>query len=448
MSSPKEMPHDYLAEKSFISSLLIDGNSFDEISDLNILKEDFYDPKFGMVYEAVKELALENKPIDYITVCSKLTDLGFLETVGGNAAVLEISEDQSSSANVNHYGKIVKDKSVMRQIVRKAMEVSDMGLKYTGNTQDFLQEVESSFFKLTQQAKTGGMVTIKQALKQNIKDLEKEGRAEGEISGQSSGLRELDKRLLGMQAGQLLILAARPGMGKTALALNMAVNATKTSKLPVAIFSLEMLAPELSGRLLAAESKVDNKRMRTKNFLDTDLRSIGEAVQTLSSLPIFINDDGGTTILDIMSQCRKIKAEQGLGLIVVDYIQLMSPVDGRIPREQQISEMSRGLKNLAKEMECPVIALSQLNRGVESRTDKRPMVSDLRESGSIEQDADAVLLIYRDEFYNKDSKEQGIAEIIVGKNRAGEVGTAKVSWVGAYTLFSNLANDFEQQPTQ
>ena len=251
--------------------------------------------------------------------------------------------------------------------------------------------------------------------------------------------------LLGMQAGQLIILAARPAMGKTSLALNLAVNTCKATHLPVAIFSLEMVAAELSMRVLSSEAGVDSSRLRTKDFLDTDLRKMGKSVQELSQLPLFINDSAGSGLLDIKSQCRKIKLENGLGLIIIDYLQLMQSHNKLLSREQQISEISRGLKELAKELGCPVIALSQLNRSLESRPDKRPMPSDLRESGAIEQDADIILFVYRDEVYNKESKDKGIAEVIIGKNRAGETGTAKLAWIGSQTKFGNLAYDPQSQ---
>ncbi len=315
-------------------------------------------------------------------------------------------------------------------------------MNHTGDVGEYLQEVEGKFFQLTNEAKTGGMGKLNAFLKNNLLELEDTSRKAGEIQGLPTGYHRLDELLLGMQPGQLIILAARPAMGKTSLALNIASNACANTGLPVAVFSLEMLANELSMRLLTSRAKVDSKRVRKKEFLATDLRAIGNAVQELSSFPIYINDSGGTTILDIQSQCRKIKAEQGIGLIVIDYLQLMSPTDKRLPREQQISEMSRGLKAIAKELECPIIALSQLNRSVETRPNKRPNMSDLRESGAIEQDADIVMFVYRDEYYNPDTtKEPGVAEVIVGKNRAGETGTAKMAWVGAYTSFENLAFD-------
>jgi replicative DNA helicase len=440
----RELPHDLLAEKSLLGCLIIDGGGIDEISDLKLRQEDFYHPQYGTIFEAIIDLAGANKPIDYITVCSRLTEKGKLEEIGGQSAIMGIAEDQASSANIYAYGKVVKDKSSLRELVRTAMRVSEMGMDFKGDTQEFFQEVEASFFGLTNEAKAGKMQKLNDCLKLNLKELEDTSRKSGEVQGIPTGYGELDKLLLGMQPGQLIILAARPAMGKTALALNVAVNSVAQSGLPVAIFSLEMLANELSMRLLSSRAKVDSKRIRTKDFMDQDLRSIGRAVQELSTFPIFINDSGDSTILDIQSQCRKIKSESGLGLVVIDYLQLMSSHNKSLPREQQISEMSRGLKTMAKELQCPVIALSQLNRGVEARPNKRPNTADLRESGAIEQDADIVMFVYRDEYYNEDTKEPGIAELIVGKNRAGETGTAKVAWVGAYTTFENLTGRPEQ----
>jgi replicative DNA helicase len=439
-NTPNELPHDLLAEKSLIGCLIIDGTVFDEISNLKLTATHFYDPRFGILYDVIADLSLANRAIDYVTVCSKLQEKGKLEEIGGQSFVLTIVEDQASVANIYDYAKIVKDKSSMREIIRTAMRVVQMGMNYTGDADDFIQEVESSFFKLTNDAKSGGMIKLNASLKQNLKELEDTTRMTGEISGLSTGYPDLDQRLLGMQPGQLIILAARPAMGKTSLALNIAVHSCIQSGLPVAIFSLEMLATELSMRLLTGRAKVDSKRVRKKAFLDTDLRSIAKATQELSSLPIYINDSGNTTILDIQSQSRKIKADQGLGLIVIDYLQLMGSTSKTIQREQQIAEISRGLKTMAKELGCPVIGLSQLNRGVESRPNKRPTTADLRESGAIEQDADIVMFVYRDEVYNPDTKEPGIAEIIVGKNRAGEIGTAKLAWVGAYTSFETLTH--------
>jgi replicative DNA helicase len=441
MNAPQnyELPHDYLAEKSLLSCLLIDNSAFDEISDLSLARDDFYNPQYGIVFEAIRDLAIFQKPVDFVSVCSKLADMGQLDKIGGKESVLEISEDKASSANVYHYGKLVKDKSVLRNIIKTAERVAKTGREFTGEMSDFIEDVESSFFKLTNQTKTGGLRHVKQFIVENIKDLSKAERRPGEISGLPTGFKKLDSRLLGMQPGQLIILAARPGMGKTSLALGLALNSCKISGFPVAIFSLEMLAPELSMKLLSAEAGVDSQRLRTKNFLESDLKRISEASNYLSSLPIHIDDSSDINLITIRSQCRKIKAEKGLGLVVIDYLQLMQSHTKNPSREQAISEISRGLKNLAKELQCPIMALSQLNRGVESRTDKRPMVSDLRESGSIEQDADVVMLIYRDDYYHPDTPKKGVAEIIVAKNRAGQPGSEELAWVASQTKFANLA---------
>ena len=371
-NTPNELPHDLLAEKALIGCLIVDGSIFDEISNLKLSSSQFYDPRYGILFDIIVDLSLANRAIDYVTVCAKLQEKGKLEEIGGQSFVLTIVEDQASVANVYDYAKIVKDKSSMREIIRTAMRVVQMGMNYTGDADDFIQDVESSFFKLTNDAKSAGMIKLNASLKQNLKELEDTTRMTGEISGLSTGYPDLDQRLLGMQPGQLIILAARPAMGKTSLALNIAVHSCLQSGLPVAIFSLEMLATELSMRLLTGRAKVDSKRVRKKAFLDTDLRNIAKATQELSALPIYINDSGSTTILDIQSQSRKIKADQGLGLIVIDYLQLMGSTSKTMQREQQIAEISRGLKTMAKELGCPVIGLSQLNRGVESRPNKRP----------------------------------------------------------------------------
>ncbi|MFZ4712271.1 MAG: replicative DNA helicase [Bacteriovoracaceae bacterium] len=441
----KELPHDLLAEKSLIGSLLIDGDSFDQVSNIGLSREDFYHPQYGIIFEIVRDLSFNSEPIDLVTVCAKLADRGKLEVVGGQTGVLTIIEDQVSSANIVAYAKVVKEKALIRNVIRTAVKVVEMGTNFSGESKDFISEVEAKFFQLTSQSKTGGLKDIKSFLKQNLKDLENSERERGDISGLPTGFKELDKKLLGLQAGQLIILAARPAMGKTSLALNMAVNSVRATGLPVSIFSLEMVSSELTMRILSSEASVDSQRLRTKNLLDTDLRSIGVAVKELSNLPIYIDDKGDINLVDIKSQCRKIKMDQGLGLVIIDYLQLMhSHTGGNTQREQQIAEISRGLKNLAKELECPIMALSQLNRAVEARVDKRPGLADLRESGSIEQDADIVLFVYRDEVYNKDSKDKGIAEIIVGKNRAGETGTAKVAWIASQTKFANL--NFDPNP--
>ncbi|MBF0300263.1 MAG: replicative DNA helicase [Oligoflexia bacterium] len=445
MIETQELPHDLLAEKSLLGCLLIDSDAHDEINDLNIKKEDFFHPQYRVVFESIMDIIFASRPVDYVTVCTRLSDIGKLETLGneelkGQEFILNIHEEQASSANIYYYAKTVKEKSILRNVIKMSHKIVQEAHTFSGDTKDFLAKVESTFFKITQEVKTGSMKKLSACLVENLTDLENNDRKLGELVGLSTGFDFLDSKLLGLQAGQLVIVAARPGMGKTSLALNIAMNSVEQSKLPVAIFSLEMLANELSLRILSSYAKIDAKKLRTKSLNEHELKQIGSTVQTLANYPIYINDEGNITILDIQSECRKIKAENGLGVVIIDYIQLMRSHTGNPSREQQIAEISRGLKILSKELECPVITLSQLNRSVESRADKKPTLSDLRESGSLEQDADVVLLVYRDDFYYPDtSKEKNVAEIIIGKNRSGETGIIKLGWRGPYTSFVNLA---------
>lgn len=434
----QELPHDFLAEKALVGSLLIDNKSFDEITDLQIASDDFYHPQYSQVYESIFSLYQSDKPFDIVSVCSDLKDRNKLEVVGGQAAVVEMVEDTASSANIYHYGKIVKDKSILRGVVRNSMRIQERGMNFQGDVKSFLDEVESSFFNLASQSRTNFVITLKDSLKDNLKNMEKGKLNEGEILGLTTGFKSLDQKLLGMQPGQMFIIAARPAMGKTAFALNLAVNSCKGSQLPVMVYSYEMLSQELSGRLLSSEASIDSRKLRTNDYNDMDMRSIAVAIRTLSKLPIYINDSAGTTLLDIKSQARKVKADQGLGLIIIDYLQLMKPHVQKSSREQEIAEISRGIKELAKELGCPIIALSQLNRSATSRTDRRPQLQDLRESGSIEQDADIVVLLHREEYYDENTPKKGMAEIIVAKNRGGEQGTVELAWIANQTKFAEL----------
>ncbi|MCT4641754.1 MAG: replicative DNA helicase [Bacteriovoracaceae bacterium] len=437
-----DLPHDFMAEKALIGSLLIDNRSYDEITDIQISKDDFYHPAYGQIFESIHSLALTDKPFDLVSVCSELSDKAKLDSVGGQSAIALLVEDTVSSANIYHYAKIVKNKSVLRSIVRNSMKITDQGLNFVGDIKQFLDEVESSFFNLASQTRTNFVVTLKDSLKQNLRNMEKGKRAEGEILGLTTGYPSLDKKLLGLQAGQMVIIAARPAMGKTAFALNLATNACKASHLPVMIYSYEMLSAELSGRLLTSEAKVDGRKLRTNDFNDVDMRNIATAIKSLSGLPIYINDSAATTLLDIKSQARKVKSDEGIGMIIIDYLQLMKPHVQKSSREQEIAEISRGIKELSKELGCPIIALSQLNRSATSRTDRRPQLQDLRESGSIEQDADIVMLLHREEYYDENTPKKGIAEVIVAKNRAGEQGTVEMAWIASQTTFAELDKRF------
>lgn len=434
-----ELPHDIGAEKALLGCLLIDNSSFDEVSDVNLESADFYHPQYGVIFQSIKDLYMEGLPFDIITVSSKLNDHGKLERVGGQSALITICDEVGSAANVEYYARLIKQKSMLREVIRTATRIMQTGTNFSGDVEEFLQEVESSFFKLTAQTKNNKMISIKQALYENLKELEKPARAKGEIMGVSTGFQSLDKSLLGLQAGQLVLIAARPGMGKTALALNWAVAAARQTNMAVAVFSYEMMYAELSLRLLASEACIDSRKLKTKDFNEMDLKAIFNATQKLSSLKLYINDSGSTNLMDIRSYCRKLKAEQGLAMIVVDYLQIMPMHVKKQNREQEIAELSRGFKMLANELEIPVVALSQLNRTAASRTDRRPQLQDLRESGSLEQDANIVCLIHREDYYDPNTPKKGIAEIIIAKNRNGEPGTVELSWIGSQTKFADLA---------
>ena len=438
----QELPHAFAPAKTVLGPLLIDNRSFDEISDLGLKADDFYHPQYGMIFEAMRELHVGSSPFDMVTVSSRLNDSGRLEKVGGQTALVSLAEDIPSAANVQAYAKLVKQKAVLREVVRTASRVVQAGTNFVGDVQDFLGEVESNFFKLTSQGKQNRLYTLRESLQTGLKELERTDRMKGEISGLPTGFNSIDKKLLGLQPGQLIVIAARPGVGKTSLVLNWATNAAKHTKTgAIALYSMEMLTAELSLRILSSEANIDSRKLRMKDFGPHDMKNMLTAVNELSRLPIVINDSGATTLIDIRSQCRRLKAEQGLSLIVIDYLQLMQPHIRKPSREQEISEISRGLKELAKELSVPIIALSQLNRSSEARTDKRPQLSDLRESGAIEQDADIVLLIHRPDVADPNSPKKGIATVIVAKNRAGEPGDIDLAWIGAQTKFAELAHE-------
>ncbi len=441
-----ELPSDVLAEKALVGCLILDGTCYDEIVPHGLSKDDFFNSQCGIIYEAITSLHLKKAPIDYLTVSNKLADSGNIELLGddlhkGTDYLLHLVDDQASSAHVSYYAQLVKEKAVLRKAIRLCKHMIGKGQSFDGEVSDFVADFEKEVFALSQtmRSKTSKTESIKTYLIESIQEINKmESKKAGEINGVPTGFNALDSKLLGMLPGQLFIVAGRPGMGKTAFGTTVALQATKKTNLPVAIFSLEMMAKELVTRLLCTESRTDYGKLRKKVYDKEDISRMILGAQKLSELNIFVNDFGTLTVLDIQAECRRIKSEYGLGLVVVDYVQLLRSHSGNPSREQQISEISRSLKQLAKEMECPVIALAQLNRGVENRDNKRPNVSDLRESGSLEQDADVVILLYRDDFYNKESQEPGVAEVIIGKNRAGETGTVKLKWLGQYTTFADL----------
>lgn len=451
--SKRELPHDVGAERALIASLILNQYIFDQIIDLRISQEDFYDKRLGVIYKAICELVLNNRPVDFITVISMLSDMNKIEFIGGNLFLSDIVDNHVTVANAYGYAQSVKEKSTLRNIIETSIEIANEGYKHEGLIKDFISNVETKYFKLTTQSKVNKSKSLNELVRSNLRTLEDNTRQLGEIEGLSTGYPALDKYLLGLRSGQLVIVGARPGMGKSAFALNLAVNAVNQSGLPAIIFTLEMQCEELSMRILSSMAKVDGKKIRSKNFGPHDLSQIAKSASKMSKMPIYIDDTSAISLMEITSICRKKKSDEGLSLVVIDYLQLMG-VNKSVPREQQISEISRGLKAMAKDLGIPVIALSQLNRVSEANNNKgfdkggaskninRPTSSNLRESGAIEQDADAILLIYRDDYYNKEnSADPGVAEIIITKNRGGETGTVRLAWVGAYTSFENLNID-------
>lgn len=440
-------PQSLEAEESVLGGILYDNSSLTAISDLGLTADDFYKESHQKIFRAIQALVSRGEPADLITVTNLLRSTGELDRSGGVRYLAELSERAYTSSNVPYYGKIVREKSVLRAFIRTSSDLTAQAYTGVDDQEVFLDEAEKKIFAVTSQKQTHHFDPLKEVLLRNFIEIEQNAANQGTVPGVPSGFVDLDGRTTGWKPGQLIIIAARPGMGKTSFMLNIGINCAAQAKPgPVAFFSMEMSKEELSMRLLAMESRVDSQRLRTGRLQETDWQSLQRGAGKLSECPFFIDDTPALNVVEIKSRCRRIQSIHGLSLIVVDYLQLMRGTTlargMNMNREQEISEISRGLKALAKELGVPVIAASQLNRGVESRNDKRPMLSDLRESGAIEQDADMVIFIHRDEVYTKEnSEEKGIAEVIIGKHRAGSVGTVKLAWLGHFTSFANLVTD-------
>ena len=406
--------------------------------------DDFYSEANAKIFEAMTELFRRSQPVDHVTLREALLHSGKLASVGGDEYLLSLTNTIPSVSNIQAYARIVREKAVVRALLRACHEVVARGYGDYGPFEEFLDSAESSIFGVAKERARNPYEHVKDVVMRTFEDIHETARRGEAITGLPTGFRELDKKTAGMHPGDLIIVAGRPGMGKTAFALNVACHACRKGNAPVAVFSLEMSNRQLVARLLSSESRVDGNRIRTGQLLKEDWSKLASAAGTVSELPIWIDDTPAITLLELRAKARRLKSEVGLGLIVVDYLQLMRSGSRNDSREQEISEISRSLKALAKELEIPLIALSQLNRGVESRgvKDKRPQLSDLRESGAIEQDADTIWFIYRDEVYNRDSEDHGIAEIIIGKQRAGPTGTCRVHFASEHTRFDDLAEDY------
>lgn len=434
-------PHDITAEQAVLGSLLLENSALDEIAGL-LTAEDFYNTGHQVIYKTILNLIENGQTADILTVASYIAAAGMTEKTGGTAYIAGLTDSVVSTATVNEYAKIVKGKAVERQIISEAAKIIDAVYDPAEASKAKLEEAQKTIINLSL---SGDNKTLKSSLeiaKRTLAGIEERNKRGGDlIIGHSTGMRDLDSILSGLNAGDLIIIAARPGMGKTALALNIAVNVA-LGQTPVVIFSLEMPADSLMTRIFAGRTNIDSRKIKRGMIFDDQWASLIKVTSEIGNIPLFIDDKPDITLQEIRAKCRKLKKNHGLGLVVVDYIQLMKVTGKHDNREQQVAEISRTLKIIAREMECPVIGLSQLNRQVDSRTDKRPILSDLRESGAIEQDADIIAFIYRDEAYNKseDNPEKGIAEIDIAKHRNGAPGRVKTIFDAKTQTFKDMAN--------
>ena len=438
MELGKIPPHDIEAEQAVIGSMLTDKDAIS--SALEVLEaEDFYREDNKLIFEAIVNLYNRAEPVDIITLKTELQSMKQLEAVGGLEYIAQLPDKVPTTANVEQYIKIVEEKSALRALIKTANDLINLGYDQTQEVEDILDTAEKRIFDVIQNRNQKGYSAIKDILVDSFTELEQLYNQKQHITGIPTGFADLDYITAGLHPSDLVIVAARPAMGKSAFALNIATNAAVRANTGVAIFSLEMSKEQMTNRILCSEAMVDSNKVRTGKIEDDDWTKLAEASGALSAAQIFIDDTPGISVMEIRAKCRKLKLEKNIGLVVIDYIQLVQGSSKKnSSREQEISEISRSLKILAKEIGVPVIALSQLSRSVEQRPDHRPMLSDLRESGAIEQDADIVMFLYRDDYYNEDSEKKNIAEVILAKHRAGSTGTVELAWLGSYTKFANL----------
>jgi replicative DNA helicase len=434
-------PQSLDAERSILGAILLDKDSIIKIADM-ITADDFYSYQHGVIFEAVLQLFEKRIPIDIVTLSELLESAGKTKEAGGAGYLAELVNNTPSAANIVYYAQIVKGKAILRRLISAGADITEMGYEEDSEISEVLDAAEQKLFGVSQNSLKNKFFAIRDVLTDAFDRIDKihKDKDKGAIRGVPSGFRDLDGITAGFQKSDLIILAARPSMGKTSFSLNLAENAAIEFKIPVAVFSLEMSKDQLVDRLLSSQAGVDSWKLRTGNLSDEDFPKIGYAMGVLSEAPVFIDDSPGGNIMEIRAKARRLQMEHGLGLIIIDYLQLMSghsrSSDGN--RVQEISEISRGLKGLARELDVPIIALSQLSRAVEHRDDKRPQLSDLRESGSIEQDADVVMFLYRDEYYHPDSERKGITEVLIRKHRNGPIGAAELYFNPAQMRFNDL----------
>ena len=427
-------PHSIEAEKSVLGAALLSKDALLDVVEI-VKAGDFYDSNHREIFEAIQDLYRRSAPVDALTVSEELKKRNSLEMVGGRAYIASLSSGTPTTSNATEYAKIVVESAAIRRLISTADDIVTKGYESSMDAGQMLDYAERGIFEISQSRQKGQYAHIKDVLLENIEIIDRASQMDGGLTGITTGFKYLDSMTSGLQRSDLIILAARPAMGKTAFALSLALNAAVKGGASVMVFSLEMSKEQLGQRLLSMESKVSMQNLKTGRLERRDWDDINIALDVLSKANIHIDDTAGINIMEMKSKCRRLKGEEGLDLVVIDYLQLMTPEGRADSRTQEISVISRNLKLLARELDCPVLVLSQLSRAPETRTDHRPMLSDLRESGSIEQDADIVIFLYRDEYYNEDTESPGGCEVIVAKQRSGPTGTVKVTWLDKLTKF-------------
>ncbi|MBQ4559557.1 MAG: replicative DNA helicase [Tyzzerella sp.] len=436
------LPHSIEAEQAVIGAMLMDKEAILTASEI-VSGDDFYQTAYGVIFEAIVEIYNEGKPVDLITLQSRLKEKDVPAEISSLEFVRDLVSVVPTSANVKYYAEIVSEKAMLRRLIKLNEEIENMCYLGKEPMEAVLETTEKKVFELVQKRNTGDFVPIKQVVLNALDKIEAASKNAGSVTGIPTGFLDLDYKTAGLQPSDLILIAARPSMGKTAFVLNIAQHVAFKVHKSVAIFSLEMSKEQLVNRLFALEAQVDAQSLRTGNLKDSDWEKLIESAGIIGKSKLMIDDTPGISISELRSKCRKMKLEHGLDLIIIDYLQLMTARVGSRSesRQQEISEISRALKGIARELNVPVVALSQLSRAVEQRPDHRPMMSDLRESGAIEQDADVVMFIYRDDYYNKDTELKNVAEIIIGKQRNGAIGTVNLTWLPQYTKFANYLKE-------
>ncbi|MEX2659996.1 MAG: replicative DNA helicase, partial [Acidimicrobiales bacterium] len=436
-------PHDLEAEESLLGAMLLGATPITAAAEVRISAADFYKPAHGHVFDAITRLYAAGEPADPVTVADELRRAGLLEAIGGPAVLLTLQARTPATSNAAHYARIVEEHALLRKLIGVAGEIAEVGYSLPDDVAGAIDQAEAMMFDVAQRRVVDSLAPIRELLEKSLNHLEELFERGDTITGLPTGYDDLDEVLSGLQPSNLVVVGARPAMGKSAFALGMAAHAALQARRPVLFFSLEMSHLDLTTRLIASEARVDSARMRNGRLAETDWPKISHAIGRLAEAPLFIDDNPQLTIMEIRAKARRLKAKEGdLGLVVVDYLQLMTGRGSAENRQVEISEISRGLKILARELECPVVALSQLSRQLEARADKRPMLSDLRESGAIEQDADVVMFLYRDSVYNPDSPDNGTAEVLVSKHRSGPTAMVRLAWLDHLTRFANMAKGF------